>query len=169
MPKFMLSLVLIALSNLSLADLVFHHPVIQPTVPGIKVSSVYVTIENTSNDAVVLKSYQSSAAKHVELHESTVKNSRMVMRKMDEFTIKGNDTVALKPGSYHLMLIALHKRLKAGDLVKINLTDSKGKTYEFQTAVMNDHRSDKKQDSKMDHSKMNHSGMDHSGMNHAHH
>lgn len=162
MSKLALACMLVLVSSLSCADLVFHHPVIQPTVPGIKVSSVYVTIENTSNEPVVLTSYQSPAAKHVELHESRVKNSRMVMRKMDRFVIKANDTVALKPGSYHLMLIGLHKRLKAGDLVEMTLTDSAGKSYEFKTAVMTDHHS--KEDSHAGHAKQ-HTDMHH----HSHH
>lgn len=157
MRNFAIAFIALFVSSLSYADLVFHHPVVQPTVPGIKVSSVYVTVENTSNDAVVLTSYQSPAAKHVELHESTVKNSRMVMRKMDRFVIKSNDTVALKPGSYHLMLIGLHKRLKAGDLVEITLTDTKGKNYQLKTVVMDDHRSKEEKDSHVDHSNMHHS------------
>ncbi len=125
----------LAFSGAAFADLKFHNPVVPPTIPGIKVASVYVNIENTSDQPVTLTSYKSNVAKNVELHESTVNNSRMVMRNIAEITIKGGQQLALKPGNYHLMLIGLNKRLAPGDAVDITVTDSEGNNYSFSTEV----------------------------------
>lgn len=119
----------------AMADIEFHNPVAPQTIPGIKVASVYVNIENTFDKAVTLVAYKSSVAKNVELHESTVKNSRMVMRNIPEMTIKSGQSLILKPGSYHLMLIGLNKRLAPGDTVDITVTDSEGNDYRFDTTV----------------------------------
>lgn len=137
-----IAFVLMAVSFAANAELEFTKQRVFATVPGIKVSSLYVTIQNTGRDDVSLVSAQSSVSKHAELHESSIKNSRMTMRKVDEIKIKAGENVVLQPNGKHIMLIGLHKRLKKGDKVSVTFTDDKGGQYVLDTTVTNGHSDD---------------------------
>lgn len=50
-----------------------------------------------------------------------LKDGMMKMRKVELIDIPAGDTVELKPGGHHLMVIGLKKALKEGDKVTIAL------------------------------------------------
>jgi copper(I)-binding protein len=45
----------------------------------------------------------------------------MEMRQVDEIKIPAHGETVLKPGGYHIMLIGLTRKIKAGDLVDLTL------------------------------------------------
>ena len=64
---------------------------------------------------------RSPAAASVELHSMTMDGDVMKMRQVDAIDLPAGQTVELKPGGYHLMLIGLKAPLKAGDKFPLTL------------------------------------------------
>lgn len=57
---------------------------------------------------------KSGVSEFVELHTHVEENGMMAMRKVDAIDVPANGSVALKPGSFHVMFINLQDGLKEG-------------------------------------------------------
>ena len=68
-----------------------------------------------------LVSASSEVAGAVELHMMSMKGDVMQMRQVDAIDVKAGQTVELKPGGYHLMLMGLKAPLKAGSSFPLKL------------------------------------------------
>ena len=68
-----------------------------------------------------LVSASSEVAGAVELHMMSMKGDVMQMRQVDAIDVKAGQTVELKPGGYHLMLMGLKAPLKAGSSFPVKL------------------------------------------------
>ena len=64
----------------------------------------------------------SPVAEMVEIHEMKMDDGVMKMRAVDALALPAGQPVALKPGSYHVMLMGLKAPIKAGDTVPLTLT-----------------------------------------------
>jgi periplasmic copper chaperone A len=64
----------------------------------------------------------SPLATDVEIHEMKMEDGVMKMRAVDALPLPAGQAVALKPGSYHVMLMGLKSPIKAGDAVPLTLT-----------------------------------------------
>jgi len=96
------------------------------TPGGAKVGGGYLTITNTGTTPDRLVSATTTVADHVEIHEMATKDGVMTMRPLASgLAIEPGKTVALAPGSYHLMLMNLKAPLKQGDKVPVTLTFEK--------------------------------------------
>ena len=79
----------------------------------------------------------SSVAAVVELHEHINDNGIMRMRKVEGgLALEANQSIIMKPGGYHIMLISLHKPLKAGDTMDLSLKFGSGKLIELSIPVV---------------------------------
>ena len=57
------------------------------------------------------------------------------MRHIDALAIKGGESVVLKPGGYHMMLMDLKRPLKEGDTLKFTLSFEKAGDIEVEATV----------------------------------
>ncbi|MDX2416083.1 MAG: copper chaperone PCu(A)C [Xanthomonadales bacterium] len=107
-------------------------PWIRPTTPGQTVSGAFMTLVNNSATAYALTSVSYSGASTVEIHETSMNEDMMRMRKVSQIDIPANGTAELKPGSYHIMLIGLENELITGTTETLTLTfsDDSQKTVE---------------------------------------
>lgn len=97
------------------------------TVPGVQISAGYARIENGTNHAVRLTGAETPAAGQVELHSVTTENGVMQMRPVTEgLEIAVGQSVELRPGSYHLMLLDLRQPLRAGERLPVTLRFADG-------------------------------------------
>jgi copper(I)-binding protein len=88
-----------------------------------------VTIKNSTANEVSIQSVTSPVAGKVEFHEMAMKDGKMVMQpKADGITIPAGETVVLKPGSDHIMLMGLKKPLPVGEEVTAEFVFSDGTT-----------------------------------------
>ncbi len=94
--------------------------------PGQPNSASFLTVINHSSQGAALVGASSSAAKVVELHNHTMNNGMMQMRRVDKIDLPAGGTVKLQPGGYHVMMIGLHKDLKPGDMVELKLVFADG-------------------------------------------
>lgn len=89
--------------------------------PGQPNSAVFLQLQNKDSKAHALVSATSDVAAAVELHNHVNEGGVMKMRKVEKIDLPAGQTVALKPGSFHIMLIGLKKTLKVSDTVELTL------------------------------------------------
>jgi copper(I)-binding protein len=68
-----------------------------------------------------LLSATTAAAASVQMHSMSMDGNVMKMRQVDAIELATGQTVELKPGSWHLMLMGLKAPLKAGDTFPMTL------------------------------------------------
>lgn len=92
------------------------------TPGGARVGAGYLTITNRGKQSDRLVSVTSSMAKRVSIHSMTMVKGVMRMRPLkDGLEIKPGQTVELRPGGYHLMLMGLRQPLIKGKAFKAAL------------------------------------------------
>jgi copper(I)-binding protein len=104
-------------------DLEIIHPWSRATPGGARVAGGYLDVVHHGGKADRLISATADVAEKVEIHESTMKDGVMGMRHlMNGIELTPGVTIALKPGSYHLMLMNLKRPLKEGETFAGTLT-----------------------------------------------
>ncbi len=96
------------------------NPWVRATVPGQTVAGAYMDI--AAQAPGVLVGVESPVAGKVELHTMSMDGGVMKMRQVIRITLPASQTVNLKPGGYHVMLLDLKRQLKAGERVPLALT-----------------------------------------------
>lgn len=87
------------------------------------VSAAYMTIENPGGSTVRLVGAATLAAGLVEIHEVTMENDVMRMRPLENgLDIPAGESIELKPGSYHIMLMNLTRDFVPGEAISLTLT-----------------------------------------------
>jgi copper(I)-binding protein len=120
--------------SLDIAD-----PWSRATPKGASVAAGYMKISNTGTTADRLVGGSSDAAAGFEVHEMTMDNGIMKMRALKGgLEIKPGETVELKPGSFHVMLVDVKKPLTPGEHVKATLMFEKAGSVnvEFEVRAM---------------------------------
>lgn len=91
--------------------------------PGAKVGGGGLIVKNNGNADDRLVAVESPSAGRVELHEMTMENDVMKMRKLENgIVILAGQTVELKSGELHLMFMEVAKPFAEGDTVPVTLT-----------------------------------------------
>lgn len=104
------------------AKIMVEDPYARATPAGAMTGAVYMTIDNKASAPDRLTGAASNVAAQVQVHEMSMDNGVMKMRELtDGLAIPAGGTVALKPGSYHVMLIGLKKPLAAGNSFPLTL------------------------------------------------
>jgi periplasmic copper chaperone A len=89
------------------------------TVPNQTSSGAFMRI--TAQQDVRLMAVRSPVAGVVEVHEMKIDNGIMRMRPAGDLPIKAGQSIELKSGGYHLMMMDLKQQLKAGEIVPLTL------------------------------------------------
>ncbi|HEY0957060.1 MAG TPA: copper chaperone PCu(A)C [Roseateles sp.] len=95
-------------------------PWVRATVAPQKATGAFMQLTSVKAAKVVAAS--SPVADMVEIHEMKMDDGVMKMRAVDALALPAGQVVALKPGSYHVMLMGLKGAIKAGDTVPLTLT-----------------------------------------------
>jgi copper(I)-binding protein len=112
------------------------HPWTRATPGGATVGGGYVTIVNKGSEPDRLVGGSFEQSERLEIHEMGVKDGVMTMRPLEGgLEIKPGQTVALKPGGYHLMLQKLKAPLKEGEKVDGTLVFEKAGTVKVYFTV----------------------------------
>ena len=104
------------------ADISVENAWIAEAPPVSKVMVAYMTINNTSDEAIDLTDAESDLYSSIEFHETIHEDGMARMVRWGKLTIPANGSIQLKRGGKHFMLFNPTKRLKAGDTVNIKLT-----------------------------------------------
>ena len=92
---------------------------VRGTVAEQKATGAFMQLTSVAGGTLV--SVSSTAAGVVEIHEMKMEGSTMQMRAIRGLDLPAGKAVALKPGSYHMMLLDLKAPLVAGSTVDLTL------------------------------------------------
>ncbi len=112
------------------------HPWARATASTAKTGAAYMTIRNGGADTDRLVAVSSSVSKKAGLHESLMEDDIMKMRPADAIDVPAGGTVALKPGSYHVMFMGLKGALKKGTSFPLTLVFEKAGEVDVMVKVM---------------------------------
>lgn len=143
MQSFILSLAaILALISASFAhdvtagSLKIGQPWMRATPKGAAVGGGYLKITNTGIASDRLIGGTSEASKKLEFHNMTMSGNVMKMRPMPNgIVIKPGETVELKPGGMHIMLVGLKQPLVEGTHIKGTLVFEKAGTVDVEYEV----------------------------------
>jgi periplasmic copper chaperone A len=111
-------------------------PWIRATPTGAQVAGGYMKIQNTGKEPDRLVGGTTGIAGKFEVHEMKMSGNVMKMRELDKgLELPPGQSVELKPGSYHLMLMDLKQPAKAGDRIKGTLVFEKAGKVEIEYTV----------------------------------
>jgi copper(I)-binding protein len=89
------------------------------TPPGAKDGVAYVTIQSPTADRLV--SASTPVAKQAQLHTMSMQGMIMKMQPLSGLDIPAGQSVTLKPGGEHIMLMGLNQPLRAGQTFPLTL------------------------------------------------
>lgn len=110
--------------------------VARASVPGAANSAAFMTLANDSDAALRLVAVETAVAQRNELHTHLNDNGVMRMRQVDGISIAAGDSVVLKPGGLHVMLMGLNAPLVAGTAIDIVLIDEQGGRHAVNAPVV---------------------------------
>ena len=87
--------------------------------PGIRILAAYGNLINLDNKAYILSGIDSPQFERVEIHKTVIDNDVARMEMLNNLQIEARDTIQLKQGGLHLMLINPHEAMQTGDSVDL--------------------------------------------------
>jgi len=127
---------LLCFASTQAAELVVTEAYAREMPPGVVNSAVYLTMENTSNRAVVLLNVTAVDAAQVMIHQNTIQGDMMRMRPVAQLKIAAHSQFSFSPGGYHLMLMGLSKPLQAGETFDLIFQFEAGQAVKIKVPVI---------------------------------
>lgn len=122
-------------SDYKLGAITIQNPWTRPAMAGMN-GVGFLAIANTGSKPVKIMGAQSPAAGKIEIHRSAMANGVMTMRRQDDgVVVPAGGTLALAPGGYHLMLLALNRPLVAGQKIPVTLIFESGRRIAIDLTV----------------------------------
>jgi copper(I)-binding protein len=116
-------------------ELVIETPWTRATPGGAKVAGGFLKITNTGSTPDRLIGGTLPIAADVEVHDMTMIDGIMKMRRLEGLEIRPGQSIELKPGSYHVMFMGLKEGLKAGGTIKGTLLFEKAGTVNVEYKI----------------------------------
>ena len=120
--------------DVKLGAIQIEQPRTRATAAGQAVGGGFLKLTN-GGPADRLVSARSPASSTVELHTMRMEGDVMRMREVEAIELPAGQTVELKPGGLHLMLMGLKAPLKAGETVPVTLKFEKAGEVTVQLKV----------------------------------
>tara|TARA_B100002003_G_scaffold246750_2_gene277053 strand:+ start:161 stop:655 length:495 start_codon:yes stop_codon:yes gene_type:complete len=119
----------------------------EPVTPEISNAYAYATTGSQKNGAAFLSitgamsndkilEAKSDVAERTELHTHLMENGRMMMRKVDAFSIQEDGTLQLKPTGDHIMLMNLKAPLELGESFPLTLVFENSGAHEVNVNII---------------------------------
>ena len=125
-----LSLPLLTVNNVRASGISVTDPWIReaPAVAG--VLAAFMTISNNTKHTVQINSASGADFTMIEIHRTMLHEDMAQMIKQSSLRIEAGESLVLKPGGYHLMLMKPKRPLRAGDKVNLQLHFASGETID---------------------------------------
>jgi len=112
------------------------HPWSRAMPPGAKTGVGYLVLKNEGKGADRLTSITSPVATAVEVHDMSITDGVMTMRKVDGgLALPPGEEAKLAPGGLHLMLVGVKEPFREGQVIPLELSFEKAGTVEVQMKV----------------------------------
>ena len=143
MKRLLIGLVLIGTATTSalahdfeVGAIAVQHPWVKEAPTAAPVVAGYLELQNGGTTADRFVGGSTAEAKRVEIHETTTLDGVAKMRRLTEgVALNAGETVELKPGGIHLMLVEPTKQFAAGDKVSVTLEFEKAGKVDVQFVV----------------------------------
>ena len=107
------------------------------TPKGASAGAAYMTLTNNGKTPDRVNCVSSDASAECQIHSMTMDNGVMQMRPVEGgLEIKPGETVTLKPGSFHMMLLNLKHPLEQGNAMKATLKFDNGGTVDVEYPIL---------------------------------
>jgi len=116
-------------------NLTFEAAWIRAMPPGMKMTAGYGRFRNSGTEAVELVAFSSPQFGEVTLHRTETVDGVSRMREVGTLLIPPGEAVELKPGDYHLMLMAPSVPIALGQPVTLQATARDGSIFRFEIPV----------------------------------
>jgi copper(I)-binding protein len=103
------------------SNIIIEAPYVRASIPGTSITSAYMSIENKSDETLTLTGVSSLFSDRIEIHQHTMSDGMMKMRKVEQLVIKAKDSVVLQPMGYHLMIFNVKNTLTPEKEVSLTL------------------------------------------------
>jgi len=134
--KYLLSIALLLwMPALASAEITVAGAWVRMPPPVADTAAGYMILNNSGDADISIISVESAAAANPEFHSMTMHDGMMHMQKMDDVTVPAHGKLEFSPGSNHLMLKDLKRKLNAGDHVMLKLNTSDGHTVDVHAEV----------------------------------
>ena len=133
---FILAILLTGCDSLKSNGITFNDLTVYAPRAGSRVTAGFTNIINKSADAVTITSISSPQFNSVEIHETAIINGVARMVKIEALTIPEHQSVALKPGGKHLMLIDPKKFITEGEEINLIIELSRNETMTLSTSAV---------------------------------
>ena len=131
-----LAILLTGCDSLKSNGITFNDLTVYAPRAGSRVTAGFTNIINKSADAVTITSISSPQFNIVEIHETAIINGVARMVKIEALTIPEHQSVALKPGGKHLMLIDPKKFITEGEEINLIIELSRNETVTLSTSAV---------------------------------
>ena len=123
-------------ADYTVGDLQVANPWTRATPKGSMVAGGYMVITNKGAAADRLLGGSTTVANRFEVHRMATENGVMTMRPVEGgLEIKPGESVELKPGSFHIMLMGLKQPLEKGQHIKGTLEFEKAGKVDIEYTV----------------------------------
>jgi copper(I)-binding protein len=99
---------------------------IREAPPGITVNAGYARLNNTNSHDITINAVSSDSFESISIHLTQVDGGVAKMIPQAELRVPAGQSIELKPGSYHLMLLNASHMITAGDSIEIIFHTSGG-------------------------------------------
>lgn len=128
----------VALTTVAHAEIRVTRPYAQIVRDNAPVASAYMTLHNTGSQDDELIGVSSTAAGHVELHNTTVDEGGVArMSAISGVGIAAGEIVSLEPGKKHIMLMQISEPISEGDEIYITLKFAQSPDQTIKFTVQN--------------------------------
>jgi periplasmic copper chaperone A len=120
------------------AEIRVTQPYAQVVRDNAPVASAYMTLHNTGSQDDELIGVSSTAAGHVELHNTTVDDNGVArMSSIPGIGVAAGETVSLEPGEKHIMLMQISEPISEGDEIYLTLKFAQSPDQTIKFTVQN--------------------------------
>jgi copper(I)-binding protein len=116
-------------------DIIVVDPFARASAGSVNVGAAFMTLKNSGAAADALVAAESPVAARTELHTHIRDGEVMRMRQVSLIDVPAGESVDLRPGGAHIMLIDLKEPLKQGETFPLTLTFAKAGTVTVQVPV----------------------------------
>ena len=117
------------------AGLLFESGWVRGLPPGMGMTAGFGRLHNIGEEAIELVSFSSPQFGDVSLHRTEHIDGVSRMRAVPSLVIAAGESVALKPGGYHLMLMMPAGPMPEGQTVTLEMKAADGRVFHFAVRV----------------------------------
>jgi len=123
-------------ADYKVGSLQISQPWARATPKGASSAAAYMTVANGGTTAQRLSCVSSDASTECQIHEMTMDGGVMKMRPLQGgLEVKPGETVTLKPGGFHVMLVGLKQPLQTGKSLDATFKVEGGDTVQIEFPI----------------------------------